>query len=190
VPRRYPHRIDARSTIIRRVTFAIRVHDIVYGFRARPLTRAARNAWALVLSHYTRSRELRYGEALAVAEALAAELRATGVVLQPTSETDENLRRMLSSQLARAARAAAVRGGRRPTPNETTKGRIEAVVVTEVLSGICPRCGAVLPCEVHGLGVYEPDGRGGLARVADTDSRRDSSSRSASSTARGRPACR
>ena len=97
---------DAPWTIIRRIYFAIRVHDVVYGYKARPFGRVPRLSWACLLAHYTGSRSLEYDEVLRVAEDFARDLRV-GSVLVPDPATDRALREELSRRLVAAARAKA-----------------------------------------------------------------------------------
>jgi hypothetical protein len=119
---------DPPSTIIRRVYFALRVRALLYGRDVRPFGRALRRSWTTLLAHYTRSRALRYGEALAVAEAFARELRC-GPPLHPSPETDDGLRAELSRRLAAAAkRKATTAPAPRASRDEVVTFRIAALV--------------------------------------------------------------
>lgn len=162
-------RRSPRWTIIRRVKFATRVHDIVYGYKARPLTRAARNSWARLLAHYTRSRALTYAEALHVAYVLAMELRSEDRTLTTTPETDDLLRTRLAVRLAAAARHKADAQGPRHDAQyerELLRARVAAHARQALLDGYCYRCGDDLPCRSCDIGSVRIDGRGGLVEVS------------------------
>lgn len=151
---------------IRRANFATKVHDLLYGHKARPLGRLRRLSWTRLLAFYTRSRMLTYGEALGVAEELACELRAQRAVLQPTPETDDQLRRLLSSALTAAAKRNAAA---RPPVDRWTRdeqlidARVAQRTVGLLLASVCPLCGREsLPCEACRVPAVVLDRRGGL----------------------------
>jgi hypothetical protein len=158
-----PRRTDPRWTIIRRVKFAIKVHDAVYGYKARPLTRIARNSWARLLAHYTRARSLTYSETLAVARRWGEVFRSRHGSVPTTLEDDEFLRGMLSLHLADAAREKAARSPPRDEGAHRDgqwRARMRAAIVQLYLDSVCPACGSRLPCREHGCEVVTIDASG------------------------------
>lgn len=143
------------STAIRQVKFGQRCRAAILGHDARPLGRLNRFHWRRVAAAYCRSGQLRYGEALAIAVRLGAELSASGEDLTPSPDVEQRLRDRFAAEL----RAAAA-GRRRLTV--TDADRMGLAVKDALLSGRCPICSAPLPCAGCGTMPVAIDGRGGL----------------------------
>ena len=161
-----------RWVAIRQTKFAIRCRALLYGRDARPLGRIMRQNWVRLLAFYTRSRMLRYGEALGIAIDLGAELRAAGEVLLPDEQTDQRLRDLLSQRLTAAARQKeAERGPADALQLLRRKLELQAAWAEQwskecLLLGVCPTCGDDLPCDGCEVPAVEIDGRGGLRAKA------------------------
>ena len=155
-----------RFVAIRQTRLAIDSRDAVYGGKTRPLTRKVRAHWVRIVAWFVRCRALRYCEVLEIAGGLGADLRGSGVRLQPAEEWfDAQVRTEFSRRLAADARPNSVTWRERQVyESQRQVARVEAQVQQVLLDGLCPFCGEPLPCEGCGVARYELDGRGGLKK--------------------------
>jgi hypothetical protein len=162
--------VDEPWVIAKRLNLAKKLRFILYGARHVKIGRHRQDTWAWLVREFTRLRDFRYSGLLYEARRFTS----TVGVVDPCLDETKDIQEALDLDLLKAFQRYLYR---RREELETWKNRetqkspegqaeiAESEAKSLMILGLCPSCGADLPCDLCGLKAVTLDGRGGITPV-------------------------